>query len=172
MICFSSRIKVRWKLKSRSCSGTSKSSWPRCPQTVLMLPDGSDGSALCAQTQQITPQLALQVLLQFDKAINAALASRVRNRVNFRVSLRSCVSGPEPVPGLNRASCFSSGFSEHLPVLRQRLDLRSERRGVQGGHRAGQGRQGEDRRLRRKEWVRAEPQQNLRKSPEPRSAAG
>uniref|UniRef100_A0A674ME17 Transcription initiation factor IIA subunit 2 n=1 Tax=Takifugu rubripes TaxID=31033 RepID=A0A674ME17_TAKRU len=32
------------------------------------------------QTQQITPQLALQVLLQFDKAINTALANRVRNR--------------------------------------------------------------------------------------------
>lgn len=39
------------------------------------------------QTQQITPQLALQVLLQFDKAINTALANRVRNRVNFRVSV-------------------------------------------------------------------------------------
>uniref|UniRef100_A0A3Q2DCY9 Transcription initiation factor IIA subunit 2 n=1 Tax=Cyprinodon variegatus TaxID=28743 RepID=A0A3Q2DCY9_CYPVA len=38
---------------------------------------------------QITPQLALQVLLQFDKAINAALASRVRNRVNFRGSLNT-----------------------------------------------------------------------------------
>ncbi|XP_048196102.1 transcription initiation factor IIA subunit 2-like [Perognathus longimembris pacificus] len=31
------------------------------------------------QSQQITPQLALQVLLQFDKAINSALAQRVRN---------------------------------------------------------------------------------------------
>lgn len=41
---------------------------------------------VCVQTQQITPQLALQVLLQFDKAINTALANRVRNRVNFRVS--------------------------------------------------------------------------------------
>ncbi|ELK34601.1 Transcription initiation factor IIA subunit 2 [Myotis davidii] len=39
------------------------------------------------QSQQITPQLALQVLLQFDKAINSALAQRVRNRVNFRSSL-------------------------------------------------------------------------------------
>lgn len=39
------------------------------------------------QTQQITPQLALQVLLQFDKAINTALANRVRNRVNFKVSI-------------------------------------------------------------------------------------
>uniref|UniRef100_A0A4W3H9I8 Transcription initiation factor IIA gamma chain n=1 Tax=Callorhinchus milii TaxID=7868 RepID=A0A4W3H9I8_CALMI len=37
------------------------------------------------QSQQITPQLALQVLLQFDKAINSALAQRVRNRVNFRL---------------------------------------------------------------------------------------
>uniref|UniRef100_A0A3Q4G8J5 Transcription initiation factor IIA subunit 2 n=1 Tax=Neolamprologus brichardi TaxID=32507 RepID=A0A3Q4G8J5_NEOBR len=31
---------------------------------------------VCVQTQQITPQLALQVLLQFDKAINTALANR------------------------------------------------------------------------------------------------
>ena len=41
------------------------------------------------QSQQITPPLALQVLLQFDKAINAALAQRVRNRVNFRGSLNT-----------------------------------------------------------------------------------
>ncbi|XP_067829398.1 transcription initiation factor IIA subunit 2 isoform X1 [Heptranchias perlo] len=41
------------------------------------------------QSQQITPQLALQVLLQFDKAINNALAQRVRNRVNFRGSLNT-----------------------------------------------------------------------------------
>ncbi|RXM94700.1 Transcription initiation factor IIA subunit 2, partial [Acipenser ruthenus] len=40
-------------------------------------------------SQQITPQLALQVLLQFDKAINTALAQRVRNRVNFRGSLNT-----------------------------------------------------------------------------------
>uniref|UniRef100_H9G741 Transcription initiation factor IIA subunit 2 n=1 Tax=Anolis carolinensis TaxID=28377 RepID=H9G741_ANOCA len=39
--------------------------------------------------QQITPQLALQVLLQFDKAINSAFAQRVRNRVNFRGSLNT-----------------------------------------------------------------------------------
>ncbi|XP_033287297.1 transcription initiation factor IIA subunit 2-like [Orcinus orca] len=39
------------------------------------------------QSQQITPQLVLQVLLQFDKAINSAWAQRVRNRVNFRGSL-------------------------------------------------------------------------------------
>ncbi|GCC21457.1 hypothetical protein chiPu_0019929 [Chiloscyllium punctatum] len=41
------------------------------------------------ESQQITPQLALQVLLQFDKAINNALAQRVRNRVNFRGSLNT-----------------------------------------------------------------------------------
>ncbi|XP_041034211.1 transcription initiation factor IIA subunit 2 isoform X1 [Carcharodon carcharias] len=41
------------------------------------------------KSQQITPQLALQVLLQFDKAINNALAQRVRNRVNFRGSLNT-----------------------------------------------------------------------------------
>ncbi|XP_074090374.1 transcription initiation factor IIA subunit 2 isoform X1 [Macrotis lagotis] len=44
---------------------------------------------LFTQSQQITPQLALQVLLQFDKAINSALAQRVRNRVNFRGSLNT-----------------------------------------------------------------------------------
>ncbi|XP_035579133.1 transcription initiation factor IIA subunit 2-like [Zalophus californianus] len=41
------------------------------------------------QSQQITPQLAFQVLLQFDKAINSALVQRVRNRVNFRGSLNT-----------------------------------------------------------------------------------
>ena len=51
---------------------------------------------VCVQTQQITPQLALQVLLQFDKAINTALASRVRNRVNFRVSPPPVTSDPQP----------------------------------------------------------------------------
>uniref|UniRef100_A0A2K6G9T8 Transcription initiation factor IIA gamma chain n=1 Tax=Propithecus coquereli TaxID=379532 RepID=A0A2K6G9T8_PROCO len=35
------------------------------------------------QSQQITPQLALQVLLQFDKAINSRLVQRVRNRSNI-----------------------------------------------------------------------------------------
>ena len=50
---------------------------------------------VCVQTQQITPQLALQVLLQFDKAINTALASRVRNRVNFRVSPPPVTSDPQ-----------------------------------------------------------------------------
>ncbi|KAM7044573.1 transcription initiation factor IIA subunit 2-like [Molossus nigricans] len=41
------------------------------------------------QSQQITPRLALPVLLQFEKAINAALTQRVRNRVNFRGSLNT-----------------------------------------------------------------------------------
>ncbi|XP_059876685.1 transcription initiation factor IIA subunit 2-like [Delphinus delphis] len=36
------------------------------------------------QSQQITPQLALQVLLQFDKAIYSVLVQKVRNRVNSR----------------------------------------------------------------------------------------
>lgn len=51
---------------------------------------------MCVQTQQITPQLALQVLLQFDKAINTALANRVRNRVNFRVSPSVFSQAPPP----------------------------------------------------------------------------
>jgi len=37
------------------------------------------------QLGQITPQLALKVLLQFDKSINSALSQRVRNRVSFKV---------------------------------------------------------------------------------------
>ncbi|XP_064645180.1 transcription initiation factor IIA subunit 2-like [Lineus longissimus] len=41
------------------------------------------------QCSQITPQLALKVLLQFDKAINNALATRVKNRVNFRGKLNT-----------------------------------------------------------------------------------
>uniref|UniRef100_A0A2I2Y6R3 Transcription initiation factor IIA gamma chain n=1 Tax=Gorilla gorilla gorilla TaxID=9595 RepID=A0A2I2Y6R3_GORGO len=35
------------------------------------------------KSQQFT-QLALQVLLQFDKAIKSSLAQRIRNRVDFR----------------------------------------------------------------------------------------
>uniref|UniRef100_A0A8D0MCC4 Transcription initiation factor IIA gamma chain n=1 Tax=Sus scrofa TaxID=9823 RepID=A0A8D0MCC4_PIG len=46
--------------------------------------------------QQVTPQLALRVLPQFDKAVNSALAQRVRNRVNFRGSL-------------NISQCYSAG---------------------------------------------------------------
>ncbi|XP_074649410.1 transcription initiation factor IIA subunit 2-like [Tubulanus polymorphus] len=41
------------------------------------------------QCGQITPQLALKVLLQFDKAINTALASRVKSRVNFKGKLNT-----------------------------------------------------------------------------------
>ncbi|KAL4216362.1 Transcription initiation factor IIA subunit 2 [Mactra antiquata] len=41
------------------------------------------------QIGQITPQLALKVLLQFDKAINTALASRVKNRVSFKGKLNT-----------------------------------------------------------------------------------
>ena len=41
------------------------------------------------QSQQITPQLALQVLLQFDKAINHSLASKVKNRISFKGRLNT-----------------------------------------------------------------------------------
>ena len=40
---------------------------------------------ICFQCGQITPQLALKVLLQFDKAINNALSTRVKNRISFKV---------------------------------------------------------------------------------------
>ncbi|KAL5019578.1 hypothetical protein ScPMuIL_002470 [Solemya velum] len=41
------------------------------------------------QCGQITPQLGLKVLLQFDKAINAALASRLTNKVTFKGRLNT-----------------------------------------------------------------------------------
>lgn len=43
------------------------------------------------QYGQITPQLAIKVLLQFDKAINQALATRVKSRLTFKVIFFSCV---------------------------------------------------------------------------------
>jgi len=41
------------------------------------------------QLGQITPQLALRVLLQFDKSINTALSTRVKNKMTFRGSLNT-----------------------------------------------------------------------------------
>ncbi|EDV28948.1 Transcription initiation factor IIA subunit 2 [Trichoplax sp. H2] len=41
------------------------------------------------QTQQIDPDLALIVLLQFDKTINSALANRLRTRMSFKGHLRT-----------------------------------------------------------------------------------
>ena len=40
------------------------------------------------QSQQITPQLALKALLEFDKAINNALATKVKNRITFKVGFK------------------------------------------------------------------------------------
>ena len=37
------------------------------------------------QMGQISPNLALKVLLQFDKAINQALAQRVKAKISFKV---------------------------------------------------------------------------------------
>nr|CAG4649029.1 EOG090X0L7F [Polyphemus pediculus] len=36
------------------------------------------------QYGQITPQLALKVLLQFDRSMNKALAEKVKNRLTFK----------------------------------------------------------------------------------------
>ncbi|KAM9106662.1 transcription initiation factor IIA subunit 2-like [Megaptera novaeangliae] len=41
------------------------------------------------QSQQITPQLALQVLLRFDKAIYSVLVQKVRNRIRLKGSLNT-----------------------------------------------------------------------------------
>ncbi|RWS27618.1 transcription initiation factor IIA subunit 2-like protein [Leptotrombidium deliense] len=38
------------------------------------------------QLGQMTPQLALKVLLQFDKSINVALANRVKTRLTFKAA--------------------------------------------------------------------------------------
>ncbi|GAB6019282.1 Gtf2a2p [Chamberlinius hualienensis] len=38
------------------------------------------------QQSQITPQLALKVMLHFDKAINNALATRIKTRLNFKAN--------------------------------------------------------------------------------------
>lgn len=38
------------------------------------------------QFQQISPSLALRVLLQFDRAINQALANKVRARITFKAN--------------------------------------------------------------------------------------
>ncbi|KAK6166830.1 hypothetical protein SNE40_023444 [Patella caerulea] len=38
---------------------------------------------------QISPNLALQVLLQFDKAVNNALANRVKSKISFKGKLNT-----------------------------------------------------------------------------------
>lgn len=40
-----------------------------------------------------------------------------------------------------------AGVAQHLPLLRQRVDVRPERRGVQGSDGPGEGGQSQDRRL-------------------------
>jgi transcription initiation factor TFIIA small subunit len=39
------------------------------------------------QMQMLSPNLALRVLLQFDKSINSALSTRVRQKVNFKADI-------------------------------------------------------------------------------------
>jgi transcription initiation factor TFIIA small subunit len=41
------------------------------------------------QTQQISPHLALNVLLKFDRAINDALSTRLRNKFTFKGDLNT-----------------------------------------------------------------------------------
>ncbi len=45
----------------------------------------------------------------------------------------------------NYLEYFEGGEAEHVPVLRQRVDLHAEGRGVQGTRRDQQGGQGQDR---------------------------
>jgi len=41
------------------------------------------------QLGQITPELALKVLLQFDRCINNALSNRVKNKMQFKGNLNT-----------------------------------------------------------------------------------
>lgn len=41
------------------------------------------------QLSQITPQLALKVLLQFDKSINVALSQKLKNKYTFKGQLNT-----------------------------------------------------------------------------------
>ncbi|XP_030828242.1 transcription initiation factor IIA subunit 2-like [Strongylocentrotus purpuratus] len=41
------------------------------------------------QARLITPQLALNVLLKFDRAINDALANRLKNKISFKGHLNT-----------------------------------------------------------------------------------
>ena len=57
------------------------------PPPLPLPPEGCcNDFSVYLQGGQITPDLALKVLLEFDKAINASLATRVKNKVNFKVS--------------------------------------------------------------------------------------
>eukprot|EP00124_Ichthyophonus_hoferi_P005265 Ihof_evm2s719 gene=Ihof_evmTU2s719 len=49
----------------------------------------SDSLDELIQNQQINPQLAMKVLLQFDKSINTLLASKVKAKTSFRGSLHT-----------------------------------------------------------------------------------
>ena len=43
------------------------------------------------QSEQITPQLAMRVLSQYDRSMTDALASRIRSRAIFKVLAHFCV---------------------------------------------------------------------------------
>eukprot|EP00123_Amoebidium_parasiticum_P019404 comp25074_c0_seq1/m.46945 comp25074_c0_seq1/g.46945 ORF comp25074_c0_seq1/g.46945 comp25074_c0_seq1/m.46945 type:complete len:115 (-) comp25074_c0_seq1:542-886(-) len=49
----------------------------------------SDSLDELIQTQQLNPQLAMKVLLQFDRSINTLLATRARTKTNFKGSLHT-----------------------------------------------------------------------------------
>ena len=61
--------------------------WLCRPQKIQVGYCLSATSLICHLFQygQITPQLAIKVLLQFDKSINTALATRVKSRLTFKV---------------------------------------------------------------------------------------
>ncbi|CAL5059169.1 unnamed protein product [Urochloa decumbens] len=79
----------------------------------------------------VSPELAIQVLVQFDKSMTDALESQVKSKVNIKDLF-----------------CLCTGPSAHLQVLRQCLDLHSNRCNLQERGDFRNTGQGEDRGLR------------------------
>ena len=84
------------------------------------------------QMGQISKALSAKILMQFDRSINAALSSRIKNRLSFKVR-RPCARlsvSPVLTPVCTRSA---GGSPQDVPLLRQRLDLCAEGRGVPRG---------------------------------------
>ena len=73
---------------------------------------------------RIEPQLALKILLNYDRCISEALSEKVKSRLTFKVRLDDSLDQTV-------YSCFSTGPPGNLPILRRCLDLLSQRRQVQ-----------------------------------------
>ena len=70
---------------------------------------------------RIEPQLALKILLNYDRCISEALSEKVKSRLTFKVRIDDSLDQ-------RVYSCFSTGPPGNLPILRRCLDLLSQRR--------------------------------------------